>query len=304
MHSIINPGLTPEKSLKTLVENRTLYSLDKCELNVFETNQQAAQVPLTFGDLVVTSMVRGKKIMQLNDDPAFNYLPGESVIVPPNVTMKIDFPEASFHTPTQCIALAIDHGHIARTLEFLNYKYPLENAPWELKMDDYFFYNTEELSQVISKLMLVCMDGNQMKDVIADLTLQELLVRLIQMQRRNLLDYPERENPGKGAITVVVGFIRENIMRKISIEELCRIACMSKATLYRIFKRELGMSPNEFLILERIKIAKKIIRETSASINQVAFEVGFEDVNYFCRTFRKVEQISPTQYRLLNIKND
>ncbi len=304
MNPIINPALTDEKSLKTLVENRTLFSLDKCELNVFETNAHASQVPLTFGDLVVTSMVRGKKIMRLDDDPAFTYLPGETVIVPPNVTMRIDFPEASFYTPTQCIALAIDHGHITRTLDFLNDRYPRENGAWELKMNDYFFYNTTELSEVINKLVLVCMDGNQMKDVIADLTLQELLVRLVQLQNRNLLDADARENHGKGAIGDVVRYIRENVVKKISVEELCKIACMSKATLYRVFKRELGMGPNEFLILERIKIAKKIIRETNFSINQIAFEVGFEDVNYFSRTFRKIENISPTQYRLLYIKND
>jgi AraC-like DNA-binding protein len=301
MNSIIKPQLTNEKSLKTLVENRTLYALDKCELNVFETHQAASQVPLTFGDLVVTSMVRGKKIMQLDDDPSFTYLPGETVIVPPNVTMKIDFPEASFYTPTQCIALAIDHEHIARTLEFLNYKYPREGKnSWELKMNDYFFYNTAELTEVINKLMFVCMDNNQMKDVIADLTLQELLVRLIQLQHRNMLEVDAKENHGKNAITFTVNYIKENVLNKITIEELCKLACMSKATFYRVFKRELGMSPNEFLILERIKIAKKFIRETSVSINQIAYEVGFEDVNYFCRTFRKLEQISPTQYRLLH----
>lgn len=303
MNRILNPTLTDEKSLKTLVENRTLYSLDKCELNVFETNAQASQVPLTFGDLVVTSMVRGKKIMRLDEDQSFTYLPGETVIVPPNVTMRIDFPEASFYNPTQCIALAIDHGHIARTLDFLNEKYPRENALWELKMNDYFFNNTTELSEVINKLMLVCMDGSQVKDVIADLALQELLVRLVQLQNRN---FPEegRANHGKRAIDYVVRYMRENVVQKISIEELCKLACMSKATLYRMFKRELGMGPNEFLTLERIKIAKKIIRETNASINQIAFEVGFEDVNYFCRTFRKVEHISPTQYRMLYLKND
>ncbi len=295
------PSLTQEKSLKTLVENRTIFSLENCELNIFETYQKSDLVPLKFNDLVVTSMLRGKKVMHLFDEPHFEYLPGETVIVPSNVEMKIDFPEATKNNPTQCIALAIDNKVITDTLEFLNEKYPKEgkNNLWKLDYENYFFYNNVDLASTINKLIKECMGTSITKDALADLTLQELIVRIIQTQTVKRFDTSQTlaiDSP----ITASIEYIKNNIQNSIQLKDLSDKACMSTTSFYRSFKKELGMSPIEFILNEKIKFAKKLLSNPNIQINEVSYASGFEDCNYFIRLFKKYEGVTPKQYQLMN----
>lgn len=297
------PNLSNEKSLKTLVENRTVYSLNHCELNLFETYESSVLVPLKFNDLVVTSMLRGKKIMHLFDDPEFEYLPGETVIIPSNVEMKIDFPDASKNNPTQCLALAIEQTKITETLQFLNERYPKDGNDqfWHLNYQNYFFYNNVELTTTINKLIKECTSTSITKDALADLTLQELLIRIIQTQTTKAIDddlFTDPNNP----ITHVVQFIRLNLKENISTKHLSEKACMSTASFYRLFKRELGMSPIEFILGEKIRCAKQLLKNPTIQINEVCYLSGFEDSNYFIRLFKKYEGITPKQYQLLYVK--
>ncbi len=300
---LVNPlQLSQEKSLKTLVENRTIYNLSHCELNLFETYESTKMVPLKFNDLVVTSMLRGKKIMHLFDDPEFEYLPGETVIVPSNVEMKIDFPEATKNNPTQCLALAIDQSKITEILNFLNEQYPKEgnNMFWQLNYQNYFFYNNVEMATTINKLIKECMSTSVAKDILADLTLKELLIRIIQTQTVKSLDegkFIENNNP----IKEVTEYIKQNLKENMSLKSLSEKACMSTTSFYRFFKRELGMSPIEYILNEKIKCAKNLLRNPTIQINEVCYLSGFEDANYFIRLFKKHEGITPKQYQLLYI---
>lgn len=293
-------NLTSEKSLKTLVENRTAYTLEKCELNVFETHQASALVPLAFNDFVVTSMLRGKKIMHLYDAAGFDYLPGETVLVPAGVTMNIDFPEASRENPTQCIALAIDHQKIETTLGFLNERYPrMGNDYWTIHKNNYHFQNSLEVASLLNKIISVCASNMPLKDILADISLQELIINIVQLQNRATLDNPILTHSNNHPLSYITGFIQSHITEDIKLEVLSEKACMSKSTFYRSFKREYGISPLEYILSEKIKRAKILLSDTNISIKSVSIDCGFNDVNYFIRLFKKMEEITPRQYQLL-----
>ena len=94
MTSLLNQHRSNRK-LTTLVENRTTYNAEYAELNIYETHAYAEKVSLTFGFPIIASMLTGKKIMHIDGFESFDFFPGESVVMPTNKEMVIDFPLAT-----------------------------------------------------------------------------------------------------------------------------------------------------------------------------------------------------------------
>lgn len=300
MGSLLNKiDLTHPKYLQTLVENRRVFNLKNCELNVFESYQQAYRVPLTFNDFVITSMVRGKKVMHLFDKPAFDYLPGETVIVPANETMVIDFPEAETTNPTQCIALAVDAPYVNDTLNYLNEFYNDKDTRhnWKLQFNQYHFANDNEVSGIINKLIRVCSSSDNAKNIYADLSLKELLIRLVQSQHLIQVVAEAGKDKNKSRMHFVLSFIEQHLTEKISVDTISRKAYLSRNDFFKWFKEQFGLTPLEYINRERIKLAKHLLAEPKNSVSEVSYQCGFSDINYFVRLFRKTEGITPGAYK-------
>lgn len=292
-------ALTPVSRLEQLVENRRVFNLDKCELNVFESYQQAYHIPLTFNELVITSMVRGKKIMHLFDKPAFDYLPGETVIVPSRETMVIDFPEATAQNPTQCIALAVDAAYINDTVNYLNQYYNTEGElhNWQLHFNQYHFENESEVTELINKLIRVCSSGDASKNIYADLHLKELLIRLIQSQHLQQVAAGATADNNSTRLHYVLHYIHEHLTEKIAVDALSRKAYLSRNIFFKWFKQQLGITPLDYINRERVKLAKQLLCEQQNNIHTVSCLCGFSDVNYFIRVFKKTEGTTPKAFR-------
>lgn len=296
--------LTHPEHLQTLVENRRVFNLNNCELNVFESYQQAYHIPLAFNDLVITSMVRGKKVMHLFDKPAFDYLPGETVIVPANETMIIDFPEAAQENPTQCIALAVDAGYIHQTVDYLNNYYNAadEQHNWKLQFNQYHFENDTEVSGLINKLIRICSGTSNDKNIFADLNLKELLIRLLQSQHLQQVIQETGVSGNQSRQHFILQYIHEHLTEKIAVDALSRKAYLSRNMFFKWFKDQFGITPLEYINRERVNMAKRMLTDPGNSVNQVSAECGFSDANYFIRTFKKIEGITPKAYQMISVR--
>ncbi|MBC8152731.1 MAG: AraC family transcriptional regulator [Bacteroidetes bacterium] len=289
-------NLSDTKTVTSLVENRRVFSLNQCELNIFETYQQCSDVVLSYNGLVITSMLRGRKVMYLSEHPGFNFLPGETVILPEGVSMKVDFPEADEKHPVQCATIALDWNVVTQTLNFLNEQYPRQDgaAEWKLNFSQYHFYNNRELANVMNRLISISMEDDLAKDALADLTLKSLLIRVVQTQNMAMV---EEGLPTNNRFAAVTDYIREHLTEKIGIDVLCQKACMSKSSFFRSFKEVFGLSPVEFIIRERIRLARRLLTNPALTVSEVSDQVGFNNPHYFSRLFKTLEGITPKSFR-------
>ncbi len=290
------PELKRENQLLHLVENQTKFNLNNCEFSIYETHKAAFDVKLHFETIAFTAMLRGKKHMKLdNKTNYFDYYPGESVLVAPGETMVIDFPEAD-ETPSQCISLSLNPEFIENALNHLNYHLPKvdETSRWNIELDEYFLFNNQSLASATNNIMRIAMDDNSQKDIMADFALKELLIRLMQTQARSMVEKNIVKN--KSRIGFAVDYIRKNLHQKLSIESIAKLAYVSKSNFFKMFKDELGTSPNDFILQERINKAKELLASQN-SIKETAYQTGFSDANYFTRVFKQLVGVTPKSYQ-------
>lgn len=293
--------LTEEKRLTTMVEHRTAFTLDKCEMNLFETHQQAEKVKLNFSGFTITSMLRGKKVLHQNQS-LLNYVPGQTFLVQANDDMIIDFPDARANHPTQCTALVVDPSYLKQQIDFINERCERDielNLQWDIFRCS-FLNNSEEIAILGNQIIQVFQSNDPFKEVMIDVKIKELLLALMRNQNRMLMQQENWVGYGNERMQSVVRYIKDHLTEEIGMEELCKIAYMSKSSFYRMFTNELGTTPNQLILQERIERAKVLIQSGILPMKEIAFEVGFSDPNYFSRLFKKMEGLTPVEYRTKN----
>lgn len=98
-------------------------------------------------------------------------------------------------------------------------------------------------------------------------------------------------------IQVVVDYLVAHPAEPFDSEFLARMADMSPYSLRRLFKEHTGKSPGAFVKDLRMTTAARRLLVTNQRISAIAYELGFDDPNYFARIFKSVFGVSPQEYR-------
>lgn len=93
-----------------------------------------------------------------------------------------------------------------------------------------------------------------------------------------------------------IRYIKENLAEPLTLEAMAQEGSLSKYYFCREFKKNIGMTPMQFLARIRVKRSKDLLRK-SLPISTIAMKVGFNDLSAFNRQFRKLVGQTPTDFR-------
>jgi AraC family transcriptional regulator, L-rhamnose operon regulatory protein RhaS len=121
---------------------------------------------------------------------------------------------------------------------------------------------------------------------------QILITTVRDHARTDALRYSE-------GITKALSWLNNHIQQEVYSETVAEVAGMSVGHFYKLFVQEVGLTPVEYHMRQRIFLAKQKLRGSEDSITEIALELGLSSSQYFATVFRKIVGVTPNQYRKL-----
>ena len=137
--------------------------------------------------------------------------------------------------------------------------------------------------------------------LVRDMQINETLGALLTHLMRESW-HPERCQPSRKPrqdMGAVKAYLDEHYPEELSLERMAELFFLNKHYLARLFKQHYGVTLNGYLQQVRITHAKMLLRFTDKKIEAIGLECGFGELTYFSRVFKKVEGVSPREYRRL-----
>ncbi|PCJ54076.1 MAG: hypothetical protein COA79_22265 [Planctomycetota bacterium] len=126
-----------------------------------------------------------------------------------------------------------------------------------------------------------------------------ILISILQLLKQ--LEKPtEKENAKNFILNEAIGFIENDLSKKISVNDLAKMTCLSASQFAAVFKKEVGAGPIAFQQQLRMNLAIELLKDPYIRIAEVALQCGYDNANFFSRLFRKSYNCSPIEWRKQN----
>ncbi len=297
------PTTERRESRQLLIENKVTFNGPETELSIYDTYRSSMGVGLNADHLLYCGMVSGRKVMHDHYSASGElFLPHESYVMPPGEHVEIDFPDANEQQPTTCLTIEISRERIQTISNRMQslVKIDVPDHSWEYQPRIIHKHHTRDTQLLLEKMVGLYIRNAPDKELLIDLGVSELVIRLLREQGREVLLSYCQNAPDSSGITAVIHTLKQNLSKPLDVDQLCRQACMSRSRLYVEFKKKLGCTPGEFHQQLRLKSAADAI-SNGQSISEACYSFGFNDLSHFSRRFSHFFGCSPSAFRKENL---
>ena len=103
-------------------------------------------------------------------------------------------------------------------------------------------------------------------------------------------------NNSTATLNLLINYMHDNVLKGISMDDLVKYSGLNRTSITNIFKKNFNMSAIEYFINLKVDLAKKYLREHNHNVTQISEILGYSNVHYFSRQFKKTTGMSPIEY--------
>lgn len=151
---------------------------------------------------------------------------------------------------------------------------------------------SNELHETIGEMLSRMSSEHRLNESDASVMIHSMLMKLLSHSGA-----PGDGMTGNPIVDSAISYIQSHLTGKVSVEEIAASAGYSASYFSHLFARETGMSPYQFVMKSRIEQSQQLLKTTSLTVQEIAFQCGFNSAANFCYTFRRMTGASPHEYR-------
>lgn len=146
---------------------------------------------------------------------------------------------------------------------------------------------------------LVQLSAREIRRASADHGIHNHLASAIMLALAERQSQISRPHPQRAGLepTTMRRYVLENLNRRITVEELAGIACLSPSRFHEVFRAAMDTSPHQFLLNTRLDQACQLIRTTAMTISEISGRTGFSSQGALTTALKKHRGVTPTGLR-------
>lgn len=207
--------------------------------------------------------------------------------------------------PYTCYFISFDLlGHTGKNIK----TYDIENQDQEfqclyknpvLNIIPTLFHPTEmeRYQELFTRVFKEYINYTSASTLILKALILEIIYQLYKDHTKPNHNYKFASSPHQLELEIILDYIKQNLNKKIRLEQLAKLADLSPNHFHKIFTETLGITPNNYIIDLKLKKAKKLLLTSTLNISEIAMECGYSTVAYFSIAFKKHFNLSPLEYR-------